>query len=381
MSPGQLQPQRILVRQVNWLGDAIMTLPALDRLREGFPKAHIAVWTDPKLAGLWPHVPAIDETLTFERHRSMWSNARSIRGKHFDCALILPNSPRSALEMWLAGIPHRIGYGGDGRSFMLNHVVARPSNYQRMRKRSAREVKELVTHPPNPPQAEPAGIHHTQHYLHLVRALGISADALPPRLQVSAASVAEFGTNFLADSQNGAIYGGLNPGAEYGSAKRWPIERYAEAAATLHKQIRCRWIVFGGPGDVDTAGQLERELRSRLSLSPSEPVVTNVAGRTSLSELIAGLKTCAVVLTNDSGPMHVGAAVGTPVIVPFGSTSPMLTGPSYGEEGKHVALRAPVPCAPCFLRTCPIDLRCLTGITVERVVHEALRFFEEKRGT
>jgi heptosyltransferase-2 len=154
----------------------------------------------------------------------------------------------------------------------------------------------------------------------------------------------------------------LNPGAEYGPAKRWPPERFVAAAREIHQATACQWLILGGPADVSLAASIATEL------GPSAGETLNFAGRTNLRDLCAVLKACRVLLTNDTGPMHLAAAVGTPVVVPFGSTSPELTGPGLPGDSRHRLLRAVVPCSPCFRRQCPIDFRCMNSIQVEQVV-------------
>jgi heptosyltransferase-2 len=158
---------------------------------------------------------------------------------------------------------------------------------------------------------------------------------------------------------------GLNAGAEYGPAKRWPVEKFIAAAMKIQQQQDCRWLVFGGQADAGIAQQIELGLGGKLA-------AINLAGKTSLRELMVLLKICRVVLTNDTGPMHVAAALGTAVVVPFGSTSPELTGPGLPGDARHCLLQSDASCAPCFLRECPIDFRCMNGISVERVVSAVL---------
>ena len=159
---------------------------------------------------------------------------------------------------------------------------------------------------------------------------------------------------------------GLNPGAEYGPAKRWPVENFIAAAQEIQRRTNCVWILFGGRADAVITGQIESAIRNPQS------AIFNLAGKTSLRELMALLELCRVLLTNDSGPMHVAAALGTPVIVPFGSTSPELTGPGLPGDARHRLLKSDAPCSPCFLRECPIDFRCMNGIGVGRVVEAVL---------
>jgi heptosyltransferase-2 len=374
--------RRILVRGVNWLGDAVMTTPALLRLREAQPAAQITLLTPAKLRDLWPGHPAIDAVETFDDAEGVWSVGRRLRAGKFDVGLVLPNSPRSALELWLAGIPVRVGYAGTWRKWLLTKTVAVRPGAVAMRKRSVAEINRLigpaaaVSPPPPPPQA-----HHIHQYLHLAAALGAKPEALPPRLAVPETAVRGLAARLRlpGDSSGSPPCLGLNAGAEYGPAKRWPEERFIEAALEIQRRLKCRWLIFGVAAEAEAAAHIATSLNRAAGAntggaqSDGQPPALNLAGQTSLGELCAGLKLCRVLLTNDSGPMHVAAAVGTPVVVPFGSTSPELTGPGLPDDVRHQLLRADAPCSPCFRRDCPIDLRCLTGIGVARVVEAVLR--------
>ena len=370
--PNSPPPARLLVRGVNWLGDAIMSTPALARLREALPNAHLALLTHEKLAGLWEQHPAINEVITFAKGESPWRVARRVRAGRFDAALILPNSFRSALEAWLARIPRRIGYATHGRSLLLTERVAPRAEAVTMHKRSVAEVRAL-TDGSRAPETEFATrsarptAHHVHQYLQLAAALGADATAQAPRLQVSASEQARVRAAFFGKAEaavgRAVTWFGLNPGAEYGAAKRWPVANFIAAAQAIHERTRCGWVIFGGPADREFAEQICAAVPSAIS----------VAGRTTLRELMVGLSLCRVVLTNDTGPMHVAAAVGTPVVVPFGSTSPELTGPGLPGDARHRLLKSNAPCAPCFLRECPIDFRCMKSITVERVVAAAIQ--------
>jgi heptosyltransferase-2 len=366
-----LSAERILVRGVNWLGDAIMTTPALLRLREARPAAHITLLTPEKLADLWTHHPAIDAVLAFQDDEGIFSVARKLRAQNFSLALVLPNSPRSALETFLARIPVRVGLGRPGRNLLLTQRIFPRPDLVMMRKRSRSEIQKLIrsTRSFGPPMI-PATAHQVHHYLHLAAALGANPEPLPPRLEVSAVEVTAVRKRFGASSNAQPLFG-LNAGAEYGPAKRWPPERFVAAAVELQRQTNCRWWIFGGKADEPLAASIATEI-SGAGAGPSE-AVRNLAGQTSLRELCAALKACDLLITNDTGPMHVAAAVGTPVIVPFGSTSPELTGPGLPRETRHQLLKAPVACSPCFLRECPIDFRCMKSITVESVVAAVLK--------
>ena len=369
-------PRRILVRGVNWLGDAVMTTPALMRLREKFPDAHIALLTPEKLRDLWPGHSAVNETILFAPHENVFVVGKKLRAGKFDLALVLPNSPRSAIETRLAGIPHRIGCARPWRNFFLTQTVApRPDAVPqcRMRKRPVSEIKRLVAadvnrrtiHENRAFTSAASDAHQIHEYLHLVAALGANPEPIAPQLFVTPEEVAAAKKKFRLEKIAGPIFG-LNPGAEYGPAKRWPVERFIAAAREIQSRTNSTWLVFGGQADAAVARRIE-------SAIPSPPsAIWNLAGKTSLRELMALLKLCRVLLTNDSGPMHVAAALGTPVVVPFGSTSPELTGPGLPGDPRHRLLKSDAPCSPCFLRECPIDFRCMNGITVESVVEAVL---------
>ena len=366
-----LQPRRILVRGVNWLGDAVMTTPALLRLREKFPGAHIALLAPEKLRELWLHHPAVDEIISFAADETVLAVAKKLRAGNFDLALVLPNSPRSAIEALLAGIPQRVGYGRPWRNFFLTQAIAPRAGAVKMRKRTAAEIRQLVATDMNRRNDDHAfssaatASHQIHEYLHLVAALGANAEPHAPQLAVTPEEIDaarnKFGLNKIA-----APIFGLNPGAEYGPAKRWPVEKFIAAAKEIQQRTNCVWILFGGKSDAVITSQIE----SAIGNPPA--AVFNLAGKTSLSELMALLKLCRVILTNDTGPMHVAAALGTPVVVPFGSTSPELTGPGLPGDPRNHLIKLDAPCAPCFLRECPIDFRCMNGISVDSVVKAVL---------
>jgi len=367
------QPGRVLVRGVNWLGDAVMTTPALQRLRERLPGSHITLLTPLKLADLWLGHPSIDEVMTLAAGQGVWSAAGQIRSAGpFDLALVLPNSPRSALETWLGRIPQRVGYARPWRNWFLTRAIAPRPDRVVMRIRTVREVRRLAGAQPQP--APPPAAHQIHEYLHLAAALGARPEPLSPMARVAAAEVEQAGKVLLADlppkTRSGAagppLILGLNPGAEFGPAKRWPAERFAAVAREVCRRFpSCLWLVFGGTKDGELCQEIARA-------APANAL--NLAGRTSLRQLMALLKLCRVLLTNDTGPMHLAAALGTPVVVPFGSTSAELTGPGLpgDQRQRHRLLSSRPGCAPCFRRACPIDFRCMTGLSVERVVEAVL---------
>jgi len=382
-------PKRILVRGVNWLGDAVMTTPALVRLRERFQDAHITLLTPGKLRELWVRHPAVNETMVFNATDGVIFVGRALRAGKFDLALVFPNSPRSALETWLAGIPWRTGYARPWRNWFLTQTVPTRRGHVRMRKRTPGEIQQLIA-PGNrrsqeakpdevagnpPPDVGGYSAHQVHEYLQLVAALGASAEIVPPQLSVGDEEIQMVADRFAVDPRTHWL--GLNPGAEYGPAKRWPVERFLAVAREVAGWPACGLILFGGGADAALAARLEQEVRIATGPGVASPRLLNLAGRTSLRELMALLKLCRALVTNDTGPMHVAAALGTPVVVPFGSTSPELTGPGLPGDPRHRLLKSDAPCSPCFLRECPIDFRCMKGITAERVTAALREIFHD----
>jgi lipopolysaccharide heptosyltransferase II len=369
--------KRILIRGVNWIGDAVMTTPALMRLREKFPGAHIALLTPEKLRELWTNHPAVDEIISIAPGENIFAIAKKLHAESFDLALVLPNSSRSAIEIFLAGIPKRIGYARPWRNFFLTQAVTPRADAVKMRKRSVGEIRKLVAQPEiqianRKSQAANPSAHQIHDYLHLAAALGASPEPLAPQLFVTPEDIKIVDSRFLSPLRCGwdnAGFGtlplmGICPRAEYGPAKRWPIENFVEVVRKMREHGKFQWLLFGGKADIEFGWEFNRLVGGG---------VCSLAGKTSLRELMALLKLCRVLLTNDTGPMHVAAALGTPVVAIFGSTSPELTGPISSNELRHQILKSDAPCSPCFLRECPIDFRCMNGISVERVVEAVLQ--------
>ncbi len=366
-----LHPRRILVRGVNWLGDAVMTTPALLRLRERFPDARITLLCPEKLSELWLHHPAVDNAIPFTASESVFAVAKKLRAEKFDLAVVLPNSPRSALEVFWAGIPQRIGCARPWRDFFLTHAISPRTGAVKMRKRTVAEIQKLVAANGSQRPVFDSGVipnaattHQIHEYLYLTAAVGAYPEPLAPKLAVTPAEMEAAKMKFGLEKITQPVFG-MNPGAEYGPAKRWPVEKFIAAAKQIHQRTNCVWLLFGGKNDEASTAQIKSAIGNRQS-------TINLAAETTLHELMALLKICRVLLTNDTGPMHVAAALGTPVVVPFGSTSPELTGPGLPGDPRNRLLKSHAPCSPCFLRECPIDFRCMNDIGVERVVEAVL---------
>ena len=354
-------PCGILIRSVNWLGDAIMALPAIDRLREAHPQARLTLLTHEKLAGLWEGTSHFDEVITFAKDESPFAIGHRLRQGGYDTALILPNSPRSALECWHARIPRRIGFVGKWRKGFLTEPISHHASVVPMHKRRRADIERRITRN-DPPETFPASAHQIHLYLHLVKHLGASDKPLMPRLQCAPSP----------QPKHDRPQVGFVPGAEHGPAKRWPIAHFFEAGRKLIEDYQAQLLLLGSDGDVETTAQIAAGLPAGH--------ITDLAGKTTLAELAATLAACDVVLTNDTGPMHVAAAVGTPVVVLFGSTSPDLTAPGLPGGGSHQLLRPTAPCSPCYLKECPIDLRCLNDITPAQAVQAVVRVLNCRGG-
>lgn len=336
---------KILVRATNWVGDAVMALPALEAIRRHEPLAHIAVLARPWVAELYRDQGFADRLIVFDhagRHAGLGGAermARELRCERFDVALLLQNAFQAAWLAWRAGIPQRIGYARDRRSWLLTQAVELPR-------------------PGEIPSQEP------YYYLELLRRAGW-LEQLP---QVSAVTMRvsdeaqRNGESKLraAGGRQGARRVAMAPGAAFGAARCWPVERFAALADRVIAELDADVVLVGSAADRDTTQRIATGMRRK-------PIV--LAGQTTIGELPGVLRACHAFVGNDSGAMHVAAAVGLPVIGIFGPTDPEATAPL---SGRMTVVREPVECSPCFLRACPVDHRCLTRIEVERVFH-ALR--------
>lgn len=330
--PATLQPFRVVVRSSNWLGDAVMTTPAVQAIKRGRPDVRLTILVKAKLADYWRRIPEVDEVLPIDPADTVFTVARKLRQGRFDAAIVLPNSIRSALEPWLAGIPRRTGYPAQWRRLLLNQPYPLPAK----------------------PRPEPAR-HQVYHYLDLIEWLGA-----PP----CGTSLETFFPR--APRHPGApLKIGLCPGAEYGPAKRWMPERFAQTANAVSAKVDCQWLLFGVNGDAPVGDQIASQLTG-----PHQ----NHIGKTSLSELMDRLSECACLLTNDTGTMHLAAALGVPTVAIFGSTEPRLTAP-LGPA--HRILRHQVECSPCFLRECPLDFRCMNTVTAEEAACAVLEIVSQ----
>ena len=342
---------RILVRATNWLGDSVMMMPAVQRLRERYPStAHLALLCPAKLRDLWLRNAFVDEVLAFDGA----TDIRVLRERRFDLAVLFPNSLRSAWEAWQAGIPRRVGFAGHARRFLLTDVVPEPRG-----DRPGHKMLHVAGEKFRVKHFEPMR-HQVHHHLDLVGHLGGNTKPVPSRIWVDP-DVQRNTSQILAGDHRPLI--GISAGAEYGPAKRWPWDRFANVAAQILEKKECRFALLGASGDREISTAIEARLHP---LRDDPKLVVNLAGKTSLMELCAVLRCCRVLLTNDTGSMHLAWALDVPQVAIFGSTSPELSGPL---SDRATVIRHPVECSPCFLRECPIDFRCMTQVTVEEVAN------------
>ena len=343
-------PKNILVRVPNWIGDAVMSLPALVDIREYFANANITILARPTIAEMLREQCGINNVLVFENHTNhrglvgLLKLSHIIRKRTFDMAVLFQNAFEAAVLTSMSSIPTRIGYATDGRGWLLSQSVQCPTD---------------------------RSFHQIHYYQQLVAA--ITEQPLKdryPKLVVNehdqTACEAKFPEVFVPSNM---LLIGINPGSIYGSAKRWLPERFAELGDRVvaymlkeypeYSSVRC--LLVGGKGEE----ALGKEIADQMG---SQPIL--LSGKTSIRELMCILRRCAILVTNDTGPMHMAQALGVPVVSIFGSTDPEATCPSGGA---HALVRTKVRCAPCLLRACPIDHRCMTGVSTDQVMSAVMK--------
>lgn len=342
-------PGALLVRAVNWLGDAVLTTPSLGALRSGCPQARITVVAKPPVAELLQHHPDVDEIVVYEkdgRHAGaigMLRMAGQLRRKRFDGALLLQNAIDAALLAFLSGIPERMGYATDARRALLSRPVA--------------VTEEILA------------LHHAEYYLRLLSLLGVPLPERPSlALRVAGEETASMQSRLNAlGLAEGRKVVGINPGATFGSAKRWFPDRFAKVADALSEQWDAGVVLMGSAPEAPLASEIETAMEKK-------PV--NLAGRTTVRELMALLSLCSFLVTNDSGPMHIGAALGVPLVAVFGPTDWRKTSP-WTERAKIV--HVDVDCSPCGLRECNRGHECMLGVTAEMVIASAMELIAEAK--
>lgn len=331
-------PKNIIVKMPNWIGDAVMATPVLEDLKKKFPDAKISLFCLSHIAALFAGNPFVDEVISYKKpsgwihrkeHRDL---VETLRMGGYDLGILLTNSFSSAWWFYCAGIKERIGFKTQWRSLLLTKGVPYPKDLE----------KE----------------HLVNTYKRLLVPLGITHSSTTPRLYLTEEDRKVI-DSFLSlyKVPKGAKILGINPGAAYGSAKCWPPERFREVTQKLNQDQSLYILYFG---DNQSKPMIEGILEG------INGNVIDLSGKTTLRELVALISCCTVLLTNDSGPMHIASALKVPLLALFGSTNEVKTGPYYGEEVIHKHVK----CSPCYKRVCPIDFRCMRRIEAEEVYNK-----------
>ena len=330
-----------MVRTANWVGDAAMTLPAMMAIRETYPDAHIAVVANPLVAQLLENHPGCDEVIVYEKrgeHAGIFGMLRFasvLRRRKFDCAILFQYAIEAAIMAVLARIPRRIGFTTDNRRFLLTHPV--PFG----------EVEKTI--------------HQTDAFLRIVNHYNIKATE-----KVQTLALLESERAWAKEQLPAGPVVAINPGAAYGAAKRWYPERFAAVADFLAKEYGMTAVLTGGPGEVEIGNDIAAAMQS--------PVL-NFVGQTSVREMMSLIDAASLMITNDSGPMHVAASFKVPIVAIFGPTNHTTTSPFTDS---YRIVRHNVECSPCMLRECPIDHRCMDRVTVDDVTEAIQSFLLDK---
>jgi len=349
---------RIIVRGANWIGDAVMTLPALERLRSSFPQSYIALLATPLTTGLYEGSPFVNEVIEYRRRedgaRAFIDAVRLIRARRFDLAALFQNAFEAALLAWLGGAPARIGFASQGRGWLLTHKLRRGPRHN-----GRHQVHDYLDIVAECERVCPGGNLESR-ISNLEPQISNplpSLTASPAQRQAAEALLRRAGV----DSNYRPLVA-LNAGATNSRAKRWPEDRFAALADRLIESLGSRIVFIGAASERDGADRIIRQMKRRGAV--------NLAGETGMTELIGALDACDLLISNDTGPAHVAAALGRPTLTIFGPTNEFETAPR-GARAESIRAEG-VECARCMLRDCPIDHRCMTRIAPSEVFERAL---------
>jgi len=353
MKPFPQNPKKILIRSTNWIGDAVITTPAVRTIRENFPESEITMLVHPWVSDIFRYSPRIDQLFIYEkkgRHqglKGMLRLAGELRLQQYDCAILLQNAFEAALIATAAGIPVRGGYTTDARGLLLTHGVEK--------------APELIKK------------HQVHYYQRMVRGLGLKTS--PNELELFIPGEQIDAAKLLIEERTGKQVGalpliGFNPGAAFGPAKRWPAEKFAELAEMLCRRTDAHIVLFGSEADRATAASIIAHAGT------ASDRMIDLTGATSLIEAMALIGECTVFVTNDSGLMHVGAALHTPMVAIFGSTDHIATGP-YSDNA--TVIRKPLSCSPCKKTHCPEKhFQCMQLISSAEVFTAVMQKLESE---
>ncbi len=332
--------RRILIRSTNWVGDAVMTLPAIKAVKQNFPESSITVLAKPWVVPLFKDNPDVDKIIQYKKGKGFITDLAEmarvigvIRKQEFDLAILFQNAFEAAFLTYFGGVRYRLGYNTDGRGILLSHRIIR--------------------------NEEVLKVHQVEYYLSLLGAMGLEAANADPSIYIAGEDMEKAGDLLHAKGvESRDFLVGLSPGAIYGEAKRWPPDRFARIGDWAAEKWHARVLVMGSPKERDICESVCGFMTNRSY---------NFCGRTSLSEAMGLIKHCGFFVTNDSGLMHVAAALGVPTVAVFGSTDPVATGPR-GPNTRVV--KHDIECAPCLKPECPTDYRCMLSIQPEEVWSE-----------
>jgi heptosyltransferase-2 len=336
---------RIVVRAPTWVGDAVMSVPSLRRLRQLLPGAHITVAATAGAAGIFTEADFINDILILES--GFGPVVRQLRRGKFDLALLFQNAFSAAMTAFAARVPLRIGYGTERRGFLLTTALRVP-DWKNER-------------------------HESYYYLEIINRLEqlvarspIGDDAPTPfDLTVSTQRKEDARRLLLENGANDGPFAIICPGSVNSRAKRWPADRFARLADRLMEE-GMQAVLIGSPAELAVSEEV-------AAYSDRKPIL--LTGKTTVADVVALISIAEVLVTNDTGPAHIGAALGTPTLVIFGPTNPLTT---YPMSPAAEIIREPPDCAPCMLRDCPIDHRCMTSISVESVLQRVVAMTRSK---
>jgi heptosyltransferase II len=339
----------IVVRAPNWVGDAVISVAALRELRRLFPNSHVTIVSKPGTADVFAGADYIDDVLVYDRSglKSFFDQVHAWKQREFDLALLFQNAFEAAAISFLARVPARVGYATERRGLLLSHAVPVPAWKNERHEifyylNLVTELERLLTETSREPSAPDFGISVSDNRKRQARRFLMERNAEPTKPLVL-----------------------LCPGSVNSRAKRWPAERYA-VLADQFAETGATVALIGAPSELDASETV-------AAMAQRPPLM--LTGQTSVSEVMALISVADVLITNDTGPAHIAAAVGTPTLVIFGPTNPLTTRP-FGPAGDII--RRPPDCAPCMLRDCPIDHRCMTAIEPEEVFEQARRLMRQR---
>ena len=330
--------RKILVRSPNWIGDTVMMIPSLMALKATFPYAQITVLAKPWVIPLLENHPSVDKIMIYTKNESVFTSLKEViriirwlKTERFDMAILFQNAFEAAFLAYIGKVSYRVGYTTDGRGFLLTHKV--------------KKDRHILCG------------HQIEYFLNLIEAMDLRIEERKPILYVNDADIRS-GSSMLSafGVENDSFVLGINPGAEYGSAKRWPEERFATIGEWATKRWNARVVIFGSPSEIEIAGKVAHLMHS------AKPV--NLCGKTTLGQAMALIKRCNFYLTNDSGLMHIAAAFNIPLVAVFGPTDHIVTSP-VSKNARIV--RHNVDCSPCLKEVCPSDHSCMLSIEPEEV--------------